>query len=158
VTSEALAAAGHVTVSWAGQKRNAFSRYLKIASESLSLTVFVEVFQVCRAEKRKARLAKSVANERLRQLYIHCRVRTLSHVMTWWLRYVGIEVVRTYLPQIPHQIAINATRSRPNSEVPLASPLSPSSFWHYYYSNTEVIPSTVLVSCRLSTSMLYKVI
>ena len=73
-------------------ERNVFSHNLKDTSESLSLTVFGKTFQVCGAEKRKARLVKSVRTNGSDSciLVVGLRVRTLSHVMMWWLRYVGI--------------------------------------------------------------------
>jgi len=79
------------------QKRNVFSRDLKVPSESLSITVLGRVFQVCGAEKRKARLAKDVRTNGSDScvLVVERRVNTLSCVMMWRFRYVGIEMVRT---------------------------------------------------------------
>jgi len=72
-------------------------RDLKDPSESLSLTHFGKAFQMCGAEKRKARLAKSVRTNGSDScvLVVERRDRAPSRVVTWWLRYVGIEVVRT---------------------------------------------------------------
>jgi len=69
-------------------------RDLKDPSESLSLG---KAFQMCGAEKRIARLAKSVRTNGSDScvLVVERRDRAPSRVVTWWLRYVGIEVVRT---------------------------------------------------------------
>ena len=56
-------------------KRNIFSRDLKVPSESLSLTVFGRVFQVCGAEKQKARMASPY-----RQLCTRCRAQSVHTV------------------------------------------------------------------------------
>ena len=87
-------AAGHVTVNCThGKKRNVFIRDLKDPSESLSITVRDKAFQVCGAEKRKARLAKSVRKNG--SDVVERRDGALSLVLMWWLGYVGIEVMRT---------------------------------------------------------------
>jgi len=98
VTSEVLAA-GHVTVSCIRTaKKKVFSCDLKDARVAVRNSFWQSVPGVW-SRKAESTSGEVCTNEGLGQdscvLVVERRVRTLSRVMMWWLRYVGIEVVRT---------------------------------------------------------------
>jgi len=68
MTSEALTEVMSLSAVHTAE-RNVFSCYLKVPSKSLSLTVFGKVFQMYKAENRKARLVKSVFTSKLQHLF-----------------------------------------------------------------------------------------
>jgi len=86
-------------ISFARVNINVYSRDLSVPSDSLSLSVRVlrRELQVAGTEQLNLCLANAVLANGLDNWVVMAehRVCTLSHSLMWWLRYAGIDVVRT---------------------------------------------------------------